>query len=119
MKLLADESVEGPIVRRLRDDGHVIDWISEFSPGLPDWEVLARAYREGVVLLTFDKDFGELVYRQRKPHAGVLLLRLNGLTETDKCDLVSKALMEHGFEFIGAYSVLDADDLRIRKSPTN
>ena len=78
MKLLADESVDWPIIARLRDDGHDVPAIAEDSPGLPDLGVLARAHAEGVVLITGDKDFGELVYRQKLPHAGVLLLRLAG-----------------------------------------
>ena len=117
MKLLADESVDGPIVTRLRDDGHDVPSIAEDSPGLPDLGVLARAHQEGVVLLTGDKDFGELVYRQRLPHAGVLLLRLAGADEDTKCELVSRAVAEHGSDFPGAFSVLSVDDLRIRKPP--
>lgn len=70
MKPLADGSVDWPITARLRDDGHDVPSIAEDSPGLADLEVLARAHADGVVLITGDKDFGELVYRQRLPHAG-------------------------------------------------
>lgn len=82
MKFLADESVDHPIIARLREDGHTVDSIAEESPGVRDEEVLARAVGEGMILLTGDKDLGELVYRGRLPHAGVLLFRLAGLTES-------------------------------------
>ena len=118
MRLLADESVDGPAVVRLRADGHAVAWVAEDAPLAPDDAVLARAYGEGVILITADKDFGELVYRQRRPHAGVLLLRLAGLEESAKCELVSRAVGEHGVDLAGAFSVLDGNALRIRKDPS-
>lgn len=117
MRLLADESVDGPIVDRLRRDGHAVDAVAEDSPGIGDDEVLARAWAEGVVLISADKDFGELVYRQRRPHAGVLLLRLAGLDEDAKCDLVARVIAERGDDLAGAFSVLAGDELRIRRDP--
>lgn len=118
MRLLAGESVDGPVVARLRGDGHAVVWIVEEAPGTADEVILARAYAEGVVLVTADKDFGELVYRQRQPHAGVLLLRLSGCDEAAKCDLVSRAVGEQGGKFAGAFSVLTEDELRIRREPS-
>jgi predicted nuclease of predicted toxin-antitoxin system len=82
-----------------------------------DDAILTRASAEGVLLVTSDKDFGELVYRQRRSHAGVLLLRLSGLDEAAKCDLVSQAVGERGSDLAGAFSVLGGDALRIRKVP--
>jgi predicted nuclease of predicted toxin-antitoxin system len=117
MRLLADESVDGPVVLRLRHDGHEVAWVAEDAPGATDDVVLARAYGEGAILLTSDKDFGELVYRQRRPHAGVLLLRLAGLDEASKGELVSRAIGERGADLAGAFSVLDGAALRIRKDP--
>jgi predicted nuclease of predicted toxin-antitoxin system len=117
MTFLADESVDRAIIDRLRQDEHEIISIAEELPGVPDDVVLASAVREGIVLLTSDKDFGELVYRHRLPHAGVLLLRLAGLTESEKCELVSQAFADHRAEFVGAFSVLSRELLRIRNEP--
>ncbi|MGL4421594.1 MAG: DUF5615 family PIN-like protein [Gemmataceae bacterium] len=117
MKFLADESVDGPLAARLRADGHVVAWIGEDSPGVLDEVVLHRAYTEGIVLLTGDKDFGDLVYRHRRPHSGVLLLRLSGCDEETKCELASSAIQKHGENLPGAFSVLTADTLRIRQDP--
>lgn len=117
MRLLADESVDGPVIDRLRHDGYEVVSVAEESPGAGDDEVLARAYDEGVVLLSADKDFGELVYRHRRPHAGVLLLRLAGLEEAKKCESVSRAVAGHAADLPGAFSVLSSDSLRIRREP--
>ena len=114
MKLLADESVDGPVVARLRAEGHEIVSIAEESPGVRDEAVLARAYQLGVVLVTADKDFGELVYRQQLPHAGVLLVRFAGLDEVTKCDAVAEVVARHASNLPGAFSVLNNDILRIR-----
>ncbi len=64
MNFVADESVDQSIVSRLRVDRHLVEAVSELSPGITDDEVLSRALDKGAVLLTADKDFGELVERQ-------------------------------------------------------
>lgn len=66
MNLLADESIDRQIVERLRQDGHYVPFVAEMGPGIADDVVLARANQEGAMLLTVDKDFGELVFRQRR-----------------------------------------------------
>mgnify|MGYP002628041632 FL=1 len=69
MYLLADEGVERQIVERLRSDGHSVAYIAEMSPGISDEVILAQANDERALLVTFDKDFGELVFRQRLSRA--------------------------------------------------
>ena len=72
MNFLADESVDHPIVLRLREDGHDVLSVAEMEPSIPDETVLSRANQRGDLLLTGDKDFGELVFgqRRRKKYAG-------------------------------------------------
>ena len=79
MRIVADESVDGRIVDRLRLAGHDVLSIAESAPGTPDDEVLAAADMAGILLLTADKDFGELVYRRQMAHCGVVLLRQAGI----------------------------------------
>jgi predicted nuclease of predicted toxin-antitoxin system len=78
VNLAADEGVDRPVVERLRQDGHDVVYVAELSPSLPDDEVLQQANARGAVLMTADKDFGELVFRQGLVHSGVILLRLAG-----------------------------------------
>jgi hypothetical protein len=77
--VVADESVLGFIVRALRSDGHVVEYIAETAPGIADPDVLDAANATEAVLLTADKDFGELVIRLRRLSHGVVLYRLADL----------------------------------------
>lgn len=65
MTLLADENVDRQIVERLRLDGHLVAHVAEMSPGIMDETVLTESQISESVLITADKDFGELVFRQR------------------------------------------------------
>ncbi len=115
MKLLADENVDRPIVVRLRADGHTVIYVLELAPSIPDTEVASFAARESALLLTADKDFGELMFRQRRVTQGVVLIRLSGLTAELKAALVASALREHAAELPGNFAVITPGGVRIRK----
>ena len=76
MTFLADEGVDRQIVERLRLDGHEVSYVAEMAPGIMDEVVLRESRDSSSVLITADKDFGELVFRQRQASTGVLLVRL-------------------------------------------
>jgi len=114
MNFLADESVDRQIVDRLRSDGHSLLSVVEMDPGITDDEVLDLANREGALLLTADKDFGELVFRQRRIALGVVLARLSGLSPETKAELVARAVDEHAGELTGAFTVVMPGFVRIR-----
>lgn len=82
MNLLADEGVDRPIVEKLRREGHTVAYIAEMSPGIDDDTILDQANVNNALLLTLDKDFGELVFRcrdqRRRRAAGHSKLRLLG-----------------------------------------
>lgn len=107
MTFLADESVDRRIVERLRLDGHRVAYVAEMSPGIMDETVLMESRISESVLITADKDFGELVYRKRQASTGVLLIRLWGLGPSMKAAVVSESIQEHGQEFAGAFAVHD------------
>lgn len=66
MTFLADENIDTQVVRTLRESGYDIEYIAEFQPGIHDGSVMDKANRDGRILITADKDFGELVFRQKK-----------------------------------------------------
>lgn len=70
MNLVADEGVDGHIIARLRQDGHDVLYIAEIEPSISDDIVLSHANAQEALLLTEDKDFGELVFRQGLVHTG-------------------------------------------------
>ena len=84
MNLVADEGVDRAVVERLRPDGHEVIYVAELSPSVSDEEVLRQANARNAVLLTTDKDFGDLVFRQGLAHYGVVLLRLAGLANATR-----------------------------------
>ena len=114
MNFLADESVDMPIVDRLREDGHDALSVAEMEPSLPDETVLAMANQQAALLLTADKDFGELIFRQRRVSAGVVLIRLAGLSPATKAMVVSTAIREHASELRHAFTVISPGMVRIR-----
>ncbi len=116
MNFLADESVDQPIVARLRDDGHDVLAVAEMQPSLFDEAVLARADESGSLLLTADKDFGELVFRRRQATAGVVLIRLTGLSTAAKVEIVSAVVRDHKSELPRAFTVISPGTVRIRAS---
>lgn len=113
---LADENIDREIVERLRRDGFDVVWIAELAPGVSDHEVLALASSHRRVLVTADKDFGELVFRQGNANHGVILVRLAGATASDKSEAVSRAVTAHGAALRGAFSVVSLRRVRIRRS---
>lgn len=115
MKLVADESVEGPTVERLRGDGHLVLFIAETAPGIADYEVIAIARREKTLLLTADKDFGELVFRHGLPHYGILLIRSKDGDADVTAENVTAAVGEFGPELLDRFSVLAGRALRVRR----
>ena len=116
MNFLADESVEREIVEQLRQAGHVVQYVAEMAPSIPDDEVLDLANSSGSLLLTGDKDFGELVYRQRRLTSGIVLTRLEGLPPGTKALIVAAAISTHAAELERAFTVITPGITRIRQS---
>ena len=114
MTFLADEGVDRQIVDRLRLDGHQVAYVAEMSPGIADEAVLAESRNSASVLITA-KDFGELIFRNHQVAAGVMLIRLLGLSPGMKATLVSTAIREHAEELPGAFAVLSGGSIRIRR----
>ena len=58
----------------LESEGFDVEWITRLDPRMPDEEILRRAYRGNRVLITIDKDFGDLIFNKKLPHKGVIRL---------------------------------------------
>ena len=118
MRFLVDESVDAPVAHRLRDDGHTVVCVWDLEPGVPDETVLDRANRDEAILVTADKDFGELVFRLGQAHDGVLLVRLAGLPPDGKAGIVSQAVREHGSDMRKGFTVVAPGLVRLRRPST-
>ena len=114
MKLLADECCDASLVQALRDDGHDVLYAADSLRGLPDTEVLGRAHAEQRLLLTEDKDFGELVCRLRLPAYGIVLLRFDVGDRSAKVTRLTALLRDYGDRLAGRFAVLGGDKVRLR-----
>ncbi len=114
MRFLADECTDTQLVEQLRIDGHDVLYVMETMRGERDDIILARAYQEERILLTEDKDFGELVFRLRKPAICVILLRFNPGEEERKLHRLYELLENSPSTFSGTFIVVDVNNTRIR-----
>ena len=114
MIFFADESLDRQIIIRLRQDGHVVFDVTEMDPGISDDKVLSMAKESKAILLTADRDFGDLVFHQGRLTEGIILIRLSGLTSTKKAEIVSTIISQHAKEIQQAFSVITPGSIRIR-----
>lgn len=116
MRFLADEGVDGLVVAAVRNDRHDVRWMAEEPGGTKDSVVLEAAVLDARILITEDKDFGELVYRQRLHHRGVVLVRVDGISNDEKARIVACAIREHEADLPGAFTVIQHGTIRIRRA---
>jgi predicted nuclease of predicted toxin-antitoxin system len=116
MRLLTDENVPRPSVRLLRESGYEVDSMTELAPGTPDTEVLARAQSAGQVLITFDRDFGELVYHRGAPAPlGIIYLRVEPADAEEPARLLLSLFTGEDIQWVGRFTVVDRE--RVRQRP--
>lgn len=115
MRLLADENIPLETVRALRSAGHDVYSATESSPGAPDVSHIERAIKEDRLILTFDRDFGELAVRKSpRPRAGVLLLRLTPQNPEEVTRLLVGLLARPDLTWRDHLSVVDGLHIRQR-----
>ncbi len=117
MILVADESVDYRIVTFLREQNFTILAIIDNDASIPDLEVLQKANEHKALLITEDKDFGELVFRLKLEHCGILLLRFYNLEIQTRNWKLLEALKKHEKELSNNFSTLTEKRLRIRQTP--
>ncbi|MBI5482814.1 MAG: DUF5615 family PIN-like protein [Deltaproteobacteria bacterium] len=115
MKFLADESVERAVVALFRDGGHDVVYIAEVSPGAEDDAVLDLADGDDRILVTNDKDFGELVFLKGQSAAGIVLVRVGAERTASKLAAVERLLRTDLSRLEGHFTVLG--EHRIRRRP--
>jgi hypothetical protein len=114
MRFLADENFPGSAVRGLSADEHDVVWVRTERPGSSDRDVLAWAARENRIVLTFDKDFGELAYRAGLPAgSGVVLFRIPMPASADAGARLTARITERD-DWAGHFSVIEPARIRMR-----
>ena len=117
MRLCANENLPEGCILRFRKDGNDVLWIRETAPGSPDADALALANRENRLLITFDKDFGELVFRAgAKASQGIVLFRIPQPSASAVAAKVS-AILSSRTDWAGHFSVVEELGVRMRLLP--
>jgi predicted nuclease of predicted toxin-antitoxin system len=117
VRLLANENFPGAAVQILRNAGHDVAWIRTEAPGSSDRDVLERAIAEKRVLVTFDKDFGELASQSTLPdECGVVLFRIR-LRNPARASIVIADILRSRDDWAGKFSVVEPARIRMRPLP--
>jgi len=118
MKFLTDENIGFKVIKPLRNLGFDIESILENHKGADDTTVLSLANQENRILITTDKDFGELVYVNKLIHSGIVLLRLKNDSSENKLKVLNSLLKTHLKELGKAFTVVTDSKVRINKEET-
>jgi predicted nuclease of predicted toxin-antitoxin system len=102
------------VIERLRANGFGVISIGESRSGATDKNVLEAADAEGCILITEDRDFGELVIRQRLGVRGMLLLELDRVSNAAEADLVAQVISAHADKLSGNLVVIEPGRIRVR-----
>jgi predicted nuclease of predicted toxin-antitoxin system len=117
VKLLLDACVWGKATAELRAAGHDVVWAGDWTEDPGDEEILARAHSDERVLVTLDKDFGEMAVVRGKAHSGIL--RLVGIAAAKQAGYCMEVLERHSKELSsGAIITAETGRLRIRAPGT-
>jgi predicted nuclease of predicted toxin-antitoxin system len=114
MSVIADESVDFGIISGLRKHTVHVFSVAENCGGISDIEVLKIAVKNSWILITEDKDFGELAFRLKFDHKGILLIRLNDLPREERLILAVATINQNLHRLNGNFAVLSKKGLRIK-----
>lgn len=117
MRLLANENFPGEAVGALRSQGHDVVWVRVDQPGASDEDVISRAGREGRILLTFDKGFGELAFKAGlAAPSGIILFRIQPQSPAHITRIAVAALASRA-DWSGQFAVIEEGRIRMTPIP--
>lgn len=115
MKFLVDVGVSKKVERWLAVNGYDVRCVRDINPKAKDSEILHIAVAEARMVITMDKDFGELVHNSGLKHSGVLILRLEDANGAQKVAVVKKILSDYSDMIQNKFCVFQDGRLRIKK----
>lgn len=116
MRFVVDECTGPAVARWLLGQSHEVYSVYDEARGMADDTILDKAYSEHWILITNDKDFGEKVYRERRPHHGVVFLRLQDERAASKIDAIEKLLDRYEAQLADAFVVVTETQVRFGRS---
>jgi predicted nuclease of predicted toxin-antitoxin system len=106
IRFIADVNVEKVIVDYLSENGYDIKWVPDYNCEILDEELLNVANTEKRILITNDKDFGELTFLQKKLSTGIILIRVKGQRAEDKVKLIKRLLQSYSDKLLNHFIVI-------------
>jgi len=114
MKFLIDVNASGALANWLIEQRHDVAKVADKNPKMSDERILRWALLEDRIIVTTDKDFEEMIWRQKKPHRGIL--RLENLPRKERIKLLRDTLVHHGHDLeSGAIVIASTSKYRVRK----
>ncbi len=115
MRFLVDECTGPTVAEWLRGQGYEVFSVYDEARGLDDDAIIQKAFTENWILITNDKGFGEKIYRERRPHRGVILLRLDDERATAKIGVLKRLLRNHGDRLSDQFVVVSEAKVRFAR----
>jgi predicted nuclease of predicted toxin-antitoxin system len=116
MRFLVDESTGPAVAESLRQQGNEVFSVYNEARGMPDDDIIQKAFTENWILVTNDKDFGEKVYRERRLHKGVVLLRLEDERASVKIEIIRRLLTRYADKLSGHFVVVSESSVRFARA---
>ena len=116
LKFLIDVGVGTGIEKYLREEGYDTKTVRDIDPCMEDEKIIRTATSENRLVVTMDKDFGEMVYHFSMKHCGVLLLRLEDANGTEKLQVIRHIMEKYSSQIKNCFCVFQNGRLRIRKT---
>jgi len=115
LKFLVDVGVGEKVEDFLYKNGYDILSVRKLNPRISDSEIINIAAKDNRIIITMDKDFGELIYNSGLIHKGILLLRTENCSGDKKAKILSEILINYSSELEENFCVFSKDRLRIRR----
>ena len=113
IKFIADVNIEKVIVDLLLENGYNVKWIPDYDCEMLDADILDMANTEKRILVTNDKDFGELTFLQKKLSTGIILIRVKGQRPQDKIKAMKRLLKNYSDKLLYHFVVITKKKIRI------
>ena len=114
-KFIVDESVDFPVFKYLKKRGYDVSSIVEDFPSLDDVFILKKAFEENRILVTNDKDFGALIFKEKLKSKGVILFRLQDQSSKAKIKVLELVINNYSSKLLGNFIVVSESKVRIKK----
>jgi len=116
MRFLVDECTGPAVAHWLRKQTHEVFSVYEEARGMDDEDIIQKAFDEDWILITNDKGFGDKVYRERRSHRGVIVLRLDDERAANKIEAIKRLLERHADQLRGHFVVVTETQCRFART---